>query len=48
MGLSSLTQTDNRAIAPGPPQAGPFFGSGLCLGTGNAGRPASTPLGGVA
>lgn len=48
MGLSSLTQADNRAIAPGPPEAGPRFSSGLCLGTGNPSRPALTPLGGVA
>jgi hypothetical protein len=29
MGLGSLTQTDNRAIAPGTTETGLCFGSGL-------------------
>ena len=45
MGLSSPTQTDNRAITPGPPEPGLRFGSRLFLSPGCTTAPGRTPRG---
>lgn len=47
MGISSHTQTDNRAIAPVTPETGLCFGSEVFLSSGST-TPQAGPLGGVA